>query len=434
MRAGHIIMLFDAKKRCNTNKGEWDAMPFLNILLLICTALCTLISLYFAFTCVAGLFLRKRSLPATEPERRIAAVIAARNEAAVVGKLVESLMNQDYPRALFDVYVVPNNCEDDTEAVARAAGAKILRCTGEIRGKGDVLRQAFSQLTAMDSYDAYCVFDADNLVDRGFFRAVNDARAAGYHVAQGYRDSKNPFDSWMSGSMTVFYWFMSGFYNESRARLGLSCALNGTGFMVSDAAIRAIGWNTHTLTEDLEFTALSALHGYKIGWMPRAVTYDEQTSTLWASCVQRRRWTAGSVQCMKRYALPLLRRNTASSRDVGILFLGNMVALIGLPPTIWAVWELAKRVLTDMAHGPMIIAASLGGLAFSWAGASLVALALFAVHRKLNRRCIPAILLFPVFLFTWAPINLYAVLTPPPEWKQIRHTRSLDQAEMERLQ
>ncbi len=406
----------------------------IKIVLLACTALCTLLSLYFAITCVAGLFLRRKATPATAPKRRIAAVVAARNEAAVVGKLVESLMNQDYPRELFDVYVAPNNCNDDTEAVARAAGAKILTCEGEIRGKGDVLRQVFARLTAMGAYDAYCVFDADNLVDRGFFRAVNDARAAGYHVAQGYRDSKNPFDSWMSGSMTVFYWFMSGFYNESRARLGLSCALNGTGFMVSDEVVRTVGWNTHSLTEDLEFTALSAIHGYAVGWMPGAVTYDEQTTSLWASCVQRRRWTAGSVQCMKRYVGRLFRKNTASSRDVGILFLGNLVALVGLPPTIWAAWELTRRVLSDPAHGPMIVAASLGGLALTWIGSSLFALAFYAARGKLRWRSVPAILLFPLFLFTWAPINLYAVLTPPPRWKQIRHTRGMDQAEMERQQ
>ena len=35
----------------------------------------------------------------------------------------------------------------------------------------------------MGAYDAYCVFDADNLVDRGFFRAVNDVLASGCHVA-----------------------------------------------------------------------------------------------------------------------------------------------------------------------------------------------------------------------------------------------------------
>ena len=404
-------------------------MLILRVLLLLCAALCTLVSVYFGFTCVAGLFLRRGKNPEAEPSRRIAAVIAARNEAGVIGPLVKSLMKQDYPRELYDIYVVPNNCTDDTEAVAAAAGAKILRVTGEIRSKGDVLKQAFAQLTAMGEYDAYCVFDADNLVDPGFFRAVNDARAAGYHVAQGYRDSKNPYDSWMSGSMTVFYWFMSGMYNESRARLGLSCALNGTGFMVSDEAVRTVGWNTQTLTEDLEFTGLAAIHGYKIGWMPNAVAYDEQTSGLWASCVQRRRWTAGSVQCMKRYVGPLLKKRTPSSVDVAILFLGNMMALVGLAPACWGAWDVLRRMLAEPGQVAQILLPLLGALAFSWVGCSLMALVMFALHGKLNRRCVPAILLFPVFLFTWAPINLYAVLTPPPKWKVIAHTRAIERAE-----
>ncbi len=404
-------------------------MLILRVLLLLCAALCTLVSVYFGFTCVAGLFLRRGKNPEAEPSRRIAAVIAARNEAGVIGPLVKSLLKQDYPRELYDIYVVPNNCTDDTEAVAAAAGAKILRVTGEIRSKGDVLKQAFAQLTAMGEYDAYCVFDADNLVDPGFFRAVNDARAAGYHVAQGYRDSKNPYDSWMSGSMTVFYWFMSGMYNESRARLGLSCALNGTGFMVSDEAVRTVGWNTQTLTEDLEFTGLAAIHGYKIGWMPNAVAYDEQTSGLWASCVQRRRWTAGSVQCMKRYVGPLLKKRTPSSVDVAILFLGNMMALVGLAPACWGAWDVLRRMLAEPGHVVQILLPLLGALAFSWVGCSLMALVMFALHGKLNRRCVPAILLFPVFLFTWAPINLYAVLTPPPKWKVIAHTRAIERAE-----
>ena len=404
-------------------------MQFVHILLILCAALCTLVSVYFGFTCVAGLFLRKKTRPTAKPARRIAAVIAARNEAEVIGPLVKSLLRQDYPRELFDIYVAPNNCDDDTEAVAAAAGARILRVTGPIHSKGDVLKQAFAQLSAMGAYDAYCVFDADNLVDPGFFRAVNDARAEGYHVAQGFRDSKNPYDSWMSGSMTVFYWFMSGMYNESRARLGLSCALNGTGFMVSDEAIRTVGWNTETLTEDLEFTGLAAIHGYKIGWMPHAVTYDEQTTGLWASCVQRRRWTAGSVQCMKRYVGRLLKKGTPSATDVAILFLGNLLALVGLPPTIWATVQVLRRMAAEPERVAGILLPLLGSLALAWAGCALVALVMFWLRRKLNRRCVPAILLFPVFLFTWAPINLYAVLTPPPQWKVIKHTRGIERAE-----
>ena len=298
--------------------------------LTICGLLGTVFTVYYILTCFGGMLRKRKSQAEYEDRIRIAVVVAARNEEAVIGDLVRSLKMQRYPSDLYDIYVIPNNCTDGTEQAARDAGARILRCTGRVSSKGEVLKQAFMQLTAMNHYDAYCVFDADNLVDPMFFHHVNNARQAGCHVAQGFRDSKNPFDSWVSGSMSVFYWFMSRFFNESRARLNLSCHLNGTGFMVSDALIRDIGWNTGTLTEDLEFTALCALRGYRIGWMPNARIYDEQPVRFRDSVVQRRRWTSGSLQCMRRYAKALIERKTAVSLDIGCLFLGNLLNYVGI--------------------------------------------------------------------------------------------------------
>ena len=393
------------------------------IVVSVCGILCTLFTLYYAVTSLFGaLFCKPRQTPQSPAMARIAAVIPARNEAAVIGRLVESLLRQDYPRERFDIYVVPNNCTDDTEAAARAAGAEILHVEGPIRTKGDVLRGAFGQLTATGRYDAYCVFDADNLAGGGFFRAVNNALAAGYPVAQGYRDSKNPYDGWVAGSMSAFYWFMSRFYNESRWRLGMSCHLNGTGFMVSDEAVRTIGWDTHSLTEDLEFTALCALYGFRVGWMPGARVYDEQTSEFWASCVQRRRWTSGSLQCMRRYVPRLLKKHTLASLDMAILFMGNLLCVVGLVPAVGTALGLLPFFIS---HPWRILAlVLLAGVYYlvCCGGAALM----YRAEGKLNRRSLPGIFGFPIFLVTWMPINLVACFTPPPRWKEIRHVRDVD--------
>ena len=395
-------------------------MPFI---VSVCGVICTLFTLYFAFTSVGGVLFRKpEKVPRRPAQKRIAAVIPARNEVAVIGKLVESLLAQDYPRELFDIYVLPNNCRDETERAALRAGARILRPEGTIRSKGDVLRMAFSQLSATGDYDAYCVFDADNLVSSGFFQCVNDMLLAGYRVAQGFRDSKNPYDSWISGSMSAFYWFMSRLYNESRFRLGMSCHLNGTGFMVSDEAIREIGWDTHSLTEDLEFTALCALHGYRVGWMPEARIYDEQTHKFWDSCVQRRRWTAGSLQCMRRYVPALLKRRTLASVDMALLFMGNLLCVIGLVPGVGTALGMLPFFIS---HPWRILALVLVGVAY-YLGCCLLAALLFRAEGKLCRRALPGIFGFPVFMVTWMPVNLVACFTPPPRWKEIRHVRGID--------
>ena len=395
-------------------------MPFI---VSVCGVICTLFTLYFAFTSVGGVLFRKpEKVPRRPAQKRIAAVIPARNEVAVIGKLVESLLAQDYPRELFDIYVLPNNCRDETERAALRAGARILRPEGTIRSKGDVLRMAFSQLSATGDYDAYCVFDSDNLVSSGFFQCVNDMLLAGYRVAQGFRDSKNPYDSWISGSMSAFYWFMSRLYNESRFRLGMSCHLNGTGFMVSDEAIREIGWDTHSLTEDLEFTALCALHGYRVGWMPEARIYDEQTHKFWDSCVQRRRWTAGSLQCMRRYVPALLKRRTLASVDMALLFMGNLLCVIGLVPGVGTALGMLPFFIS---HPWRILALVLVGVAY-YLGCCLLAALLFRAEGKLCRRALPGIFGFPVFMVTWMPVNLVACFTPPPRWKEIRHVRGID--------
>ena len=103
-------------------------MPFI---VSVCGVICTLFTLYFAFTSVGGVLFRKpEKVPRRPAQKRIAAVIPARNEVAVIGKLVESLLAQDYPRELFDIYVLPNNCRDETERAALRAGARILRDRG----------------------------------------------------------------------------------------------------------------------------------------------------------------------------------------------------------------------------------------------------------------------------------------------------------------
>lgn len=392
--------------------------------MLLCGAFGVIFAIYFVITCLGGFISGKRyTLKAAAPTARIAAVIAARNEAAVIGHLVASLRAQDYPAERMDICVVPNNCTDDTEAVAASAGATILRCQEPVTRKGDALRQAFAQLSATGKYDAYCVFDADNVVDAGFFREVNNALSAGYEVAQGFRDSKNPFDSWVSGSMSVFYWFMSRVFNESRARLGLSCHLNGTGFMVSDRLVRKLGWNTCTLTEDLEYTGQCALNDCRVGWMPGAKVYDEQPVSLRDSAVQRRRWTAGSLQCTRRYALKLLKKGTPWSLDIGMLFMGNLMNYVGIVSvviTLARFWPLIQA-------NPGLVAAMGGAyVAALWLVCAVAAAVILRWEGKLSRESLPTVLLFGLFMATWMPINIYACLTPPPKWRMVRHTRGID--------
>ena len=116
----------------------------------VLTLLLKVVSLYFL---VIGLFALKKPkpIPSAAPATRFACLIAARNEEAVIGALVESLRNQNYPAELFDVYVIPNNCTDETEGVARRAGAQIFRCFGAVRRKGDAPERTAALMSQLRS-------------------------------------------------------------------------------------------------------------------------------------------------------------------------------------------------------------------------------------------------------------------------------------------
>ena len=180
------------------------AIPWLKAGIFFISIISVLYLVYFA------LYLPYALRPARKwakqaPRCRFAVLVAARNEQAVIGNLVETLMAQDYPKELYDVIVIPNNCTDDTAGEAHRAGALIMECTEPVRTKGDALRQIIDKLMQQDRYDAICVFDADNLVDPGFLAGMNDAWCAGVPAGQGYRDSKNPQDSMISACYSIYY-------------------------------------------------------------------------------------------------------------------------------------------------------------------------------------------------------------------------------------
>ena len=158
--------------------------------------------------------LKRRAKPEPEPSKmhRFAAVISARNEAGVIGELVKSLKAQDYPSDLFDVYVLADNCTDATAARAREAGALVYeRWNHELVGKGYALDYVFKKINAaregLEPYDAFFIFDADNVVDSQFVREMNKTFDRGdYDVITCYRNSKNFGANWISAGYSI--WFL----------------------------------------------------------------------------------------------------------------------------------------------------------------------------------------------------------------------------------
>ena len=140
-------------------------------------------------------------------KHKFMAIIPAHNEEMVVGSLIESLKNQTYDKDLYDIYVIADNCTDNTAKIAEEAGAIVYKRFDSVnKTKGFALNWFLQQKIAEEAdYDAFFVFDADNIVDKNFITAMNKKLCEGEDVVQGYRDIKNPTDNWITAGYALFY-------------------------------------------------------------------------------------------------------------------------------------------------------------------------------------------------------------------------------------
>ena len=391
--------------------------------IVILTLLLKAASLWFL---AVALFALKKPRPYARcaPRTRFACLVAARNEEAVIDALVESLREQDYPNALYDIFVIPNNCTDNTEAAALTAGAKIFRCFEPVCCKGDALHEAVAWLLPR-GYDAFCVFDADNVADTQFLARMNDAFCAGAQVCKGAMRVKNPYDSWLSGCYGLYFTLFDTFFSRARMSCGLSSKLVGTGFAVHRAVLERFGgWNTSTIAEDAEFAALCAANGVRVCFVPNALTYDEAPNDFAVSLRQRRRWCSGIMDAAVKMdaALAAALRGSAPLRALDSLLIVNapfLQVLMLLPLTLTLISALMGGTLPSLAlRGALSLAAStLGLMAFA------ALLALLGGYR--DRRIVRTIMGFPLFMAAWLPIQIVSLVSRTRSWQPIVHSRAL---------
>ena len=231
---------------------------------------------YQAVCILISLFTKPIKFPDAPMDKRYAVLISARNEANVIGNLITCIQTQTYPTELVDIWLVADNCTDNTAEVARNMGCHVIeRFNKELVGKGYALTYLLDQMNdsgASDPYDAFFVFDADNKLDKHYVEEMNKAFQSGFKILTSYRNSVNLSDNWVSSGSALWFIRESRFLSASRMWLGNSCHVGGTGFMFSQEIMRRNnGWKFHLLTEDLEFTML---HGDRIGYCGTAILSD----------------------------------------------------------------------------------------------------------------------------------------------------------------
>lgn len=404
----------------------------------------TLFYFYQIVYAVVGAIRRPKAPPKAAQNHRYAVLIAARNESAVIAALIDSIKKQSYPRQLLDIFVVADNCTDNTAAVAKKAGVTAVyeRFNDTQIGKGfalDFILENIARDYGLGAYEGYFVFDADNLLDENFVCEMNKWFDRGYRVLTSYRNSKNYASNWLSAGYSLWFLRESRYLNYPRMLLGTSCAISGTGFLLhSDIVKKNNGWKHHLLTEDIEFSVDFVTSGGQIGYCHTAVLYDEQPCTWAQSWTQRLRWAKGFYQVFGRYHKRLIYGFAVKGQFACYdMFMTIAPALfVSLASvTVNGLFLLAALLGADVA--PKLIPLTTDAIFNSLFNfyAVLFLFGLLTTVTEWKRICAPAakkilyLFTFPIFIFTYVPISIVA-LFKKIHWNPVTHTISRSIEEM----
>lgn len=385
-----------------------------------------LFTLYYFFIGFCGMWRRKENKILT-PRKTFAVIVAAHNESAVIGQLLQNLKSLEYPKDLYDIYVVADNCNDNTAEIARDYGCIVCERTHPTKkSKGFAMEWMFERLFKMEKkYDAVVVFDADNLVHPQFLLEMNNRLLKGDRIIQGYLDAKNPYDTWISGTFAIAFWVIDHISHLAKTNIGLSAVLGGTGMCIATDVLERYGWRATCLTEDMEFTMKSLAEGIKTTWAHDAIVYDEKPLTFMQSWRQRKRWAQGQFDVAHRY-IPKMLKEGVRRRDIRILdgclyllqphflMISTFFIIISyvqsaFPPFYTNIYNIIpSQLMTAIMLGqyilPMIILLKIQVKWKAWF----------------------YMLLYPVFIYSWIPIIFLGFIhRNEHEWSHTQHTRSM---------
>lgn len=415
-----------------------------NWTLIALMGLSLLLLLHKIFFHIYGLFPAKQ-FPDAKIQHKFAILVPARDEHKVIKSLLDSFDKCDYPKEMFDVFVIVENKDDPTVEICKNYSNVIsfVRPNLKIKTKGGALDQVFKHIIdsgiAKDKgYEAYFIFDADNVVAPNYLTEMNKSFDAGYEFALGYRNARNWNDGWIASCSALTFSILNTFQNKCRARFTENVLVSGTGFYISARIINDLGgWPFQSLTEDVEISHYAVLHGIKATYNEYAEFFDEQPASLKTSWNQRLRWVKGFGQVHKKYDKQLRKSAFITKENVfcKLEFSANIIP-IAVPLAVIIVYALFTLVMGFVGLG-MGVPAYQWEMAFTNCYCSVIGiytffvaytLAMLIAERKhINisaKNAFVTCIMNPFFMAQYIPIVITAIFKKDITWKRIEHTKT----------
>lgn len=234
----------------------------------------------------------RQKLPVPPPStkyKRFAILIPAYKEDAVIHECVHSCLEQDYPVDSFDVVVISDSMQPETNASLSLLPIRLVEVHFEKSTKSKALNAAMAAIG--NDYDVALILDADNVIPYNYLKDVNDLYACpGVEIVQTHRVAKN-FNSDMALLDAMSEEINNTIFRLGHVKLGMSAALIGSGmafqydlFRDTMANIKAVGG----FDRELELTLL--YQGKHFHYLPETFVFDEKVQNTNDFSRQRRRW------------------------------------------------------------------------------------------------------------------------------------------------
>lgn len=420
-------------------------LSIINYVVLIIIGIPLLIQILF----VLFSWVKKKTYPKSDKKARIAFLIPAHNEEDVIYDAVkDALDNQDYPKDLYDVFVVADNCTDQTAELARKAGAIVL-----IHNDPDPahhracypLKYGVDHILASEKYDLVVHLDADNHMNKEFSSLMNDAYQSGVDFARPYEGSLNATQNFFTKACTLFYTFDSRYGSRVRERLNLAAHINGAGATMSTRMLKACGgYDSVGISDDAEFNFNRMLEGYKGRYVEDAVVYEDMPSSFKDTLNRNKRIFNGGMKLLKTKILQMLGKFfTTGSLSYLEVFTSYIFIFLSFVVSTWiplyyiyhftytalCAYNVIEVTMQTTAYYQSMLWTTLWVIV-----GVLVALFLFfgiiqgvvlvmvdykKMGAKSRRELLPAAFMFPGFLFIYV-ITLCVGAFSKPGWNKVK--------------
>jgi cellulose synthase/poly-beta-1,6-N-acetylglucosamine synthase-like glycosyltransferase len=346
-------------------------------------------------------------------------LIPARYEAKVLENLLISIENQSLKISNNNVYVIIESLNDPAINIIKNHQVNyIMRNDLNEARKGYALNDAIKYIVKNHHYDAYFIFDADNILDKDYLLNMSSTLSQGYDIGIGYRNTKNGNYSLIAAASSLTFSMINTYENVSRIKTNRTLTISGTGFYIKGDIVESWGiYPFHSLTEDYELTLYATLNELTTGYNESAIYYDEQPIKYNDSIIERTRWIKGYFEARKKY-IPLFRKQLfKKSNNLNSL----VTELIGVTDYIMLLIGLFLLIITNI-NNYLTILTLLLILYLILFIFTIILLTKEQGKLNINRNMKIKLMFFnPIFLISYIRCALIALFNPHLEWKKIDH-------------